>query len=164
MVQELVDREAIRQLLYRYCRAVDRIDPDLGYSIWHDDAIADYGADYYQGPARGLIDLICENHRRVIGHSHQITNITLEIDGDQAATEAYHVAALRATVGGQLKQFTIWGRYLDRWSRRNGRWGIDKRTMIRDLDKVSDVTALSVTRGSRDRNDPSYAILGEVER
>ena len=34
-------KQAITELLYRYCRAVDRIDIPLGHSIWHDDAQAD---------------------------------------------------------------------------------------------------------------------------
>lgn len=55
----LADRQAITDLIYRYCRSVDRLDIPLGYSIWHDAATADYGADVYQGDGRGAIDHIC---------------------------------------------------------------------------------------------------------
>lgn len=50
LVTQLADKEAIRDLIYTYCRAVDRIDIPLGHSIWHEDGVADYGAHYYQGP------------------------------------------------------------------------------------------------------------------
>lgn len=51
-VQGLLDRQAITDLLYRYCRAVDRLDVPLGRSIWHEDAIADYDDSFYQGDGR----------------------------------------------------------------------------------------------------------------
>jgi hypothetical protein len=60
--------------------------------------------------------------------------------------------------GDQLTQITSWCRYLDQWSRRAGRWAIDKRMIILDLDEVRPVVPLSSsTRGRRDRSDPSYA-------
>ena len=47
-IQALVDKDAIRDLIHAYCRAVDRLDVALGHSIWHADSYADYGASYYQ--------------------------------------------------------------------------------------------------------------------
>jgi hypothetical protein len=61
----------------------------------------------------------------------------------------------------QLKQMTIWGRYIDEWSRRAGRWGLDKRLSVRDFDEIRDVTVLyEHDTGRRDSTDPSYAVLG----
>jgi hypothetical protein len=58
-------------------------------------------------------------------------------------------------------QITVWGRYIDRWSRRGSRWGLDKRTSIRDFDEIRAVTELQRhLLATRDRNDPSYAVLG----
>ena len=50
-LQEVADRQAITDQIYRYCRAMDRIDHELGYSIWHEDAVADYGTHYQIGRA-----------------------------------------------------------------------------------------------------------------
>jgi hypothetical protein len=47
LLRTLADRQAITDLIYRYCRAMDRIDPDLGYTIWHEDGVADYGEATY---------------------------------------------------------------------------------------------------------------------
>jgi len=74
-LRDLADKQAIRDLIYTYCRAVDRLDIPLGHSIWHEDGYADYGAAYYQGPGRGVIDLICQSHLGLLSHSHQVTNI-----------------------------------------------------------------------------------------
>lgn len=159
LLQTVADRQAITELIYRYCRAVDRIDPELGYSIWNDGAVADYGA-IYQGSGRGVIDLICAQHQHLLCHSHQVSNILIELDGDRAGSEAYVTANLRLQAGDQLKQISIWARYIDQWSRHDGRWGIDKRVVIRDFDEIRDATAMSPgDEGIRDRNDRSYAVL-----
>ncbi len=159
LLQAVADRQAITELIYRYCRAMDRIDHKLGYSIWHDDGTADYGS-HYQGSGRGFIDHVCKQHAQLQCHSHQMSNIIIELDGDRASSEAYVTANLRIERNGQLKQMTVLSRYVDTWSRRNGRWGIDKRIAIRDFDEIRDVTPMSQSsKGSRDRSDPSYAVL-----
>jgi SnoaL-like domain len=145
LLQEVTDRQAITDVIYRYCRAVDRIDPELGYSIWNEDAVADYGA-IYQGDGRGVIDLICSQHQHLLCHSHQVSNILIELDGDTAGSEAYVTANLRLQAGEQLKQISIWARYIDQWSRRNGRWGIDKRTVIVDFDEIRDASYIALRR------------------
>jgi hypothetical protein len=162
-LQSLADRQTIIDMIYRYCRSVDRLDIPLGRSIWHEDAIADYGPEIYQGKGRDVIDHICSQHRQTLCHSHQISNILIELDGDTAGSESYVTATLRIRRGDQLKQMTVWSRYVDRWSRRNGRWGLDKRIAIRDFDEVRDVTAMGDHRaGRRDRDDPSYGVLRDA--
>ncbi|MEZ5743627.1 MAG: nuclear transport factor 2 family protein [Sphingomonadaceae bacterium] len=93
--EALADKQAIRDLIYTYCRAVDRIDVPLGHSIWHEDGEADYGASFYQGPGRGVIDLICKSHEGLLSHSHQVTNILIELDGNRAGSEAYVSGTMR---------------------------------------------------------------------
>jgi hypothetical protein len=162
-LQSLADRQAITEMIYRYCRSVDRLDIPLGRSIWHADAIADYGPGVYQGDGRGVIDHICAQHRHTLHHSHQMSNILIDLRGDSAASESYVTANLRMRQAGQLKQMTVWSRYVDTWSRRNGRWGLDKRIAIRDFDEVRDVTAMGDhTVGQRDRGDPSYDVLKDI--
>lgn len=159
-MRTLADRQEITDLIYRYCRSMDRIDASLGYTIWHHDALADYGADIYQGSGRGFIDHVCAVHRQTLAHSHQIANIIIQLDVDRAASESYVTATLRLMKGGKLLQITAWSRYIDQWSRREGRWGIDKRIAVLDFDEIREVTAIGKSgRGSRDRDDPSYAVL-----
>lgn len=158
--EQLADREAITDLIYRYCRAMDRIDAELGYTIWHADGIADYGKEVFQGKGRDFIDHVCAQHRRTLMHSHQVTNIIIELDGNTAASESYVTATLRIQHGDELKQISNWGRYADSWSCRNGIWGIDKRIAIRDFDEIRTITPLSQNdRARRDRGDPTYTIL-----
>jgi hypothetical protein len=158
--QNLSDHHAITDLIYRYCRSVDRLDVPLGRSIWHEDGMADYGASVYQGNGPGVIDFICAQHAKTLHHSHQVTNILIDLDGDRAGSESYAIAALRFRRAETLQQVTVWTRYIDRWSRRNGRWGLDQRLAIRDFDEVREVVASGdYGTGRRDRSDPSYAVL-----
>jgi hypothetical protein len=165
LLRQVADRQAITDLIYRYCRAMDRIDAELGYSIWHEDGLADYGEAIFQGTGRGFVDWVCESHRQMLVHSHQISNIIIELDGDRAGSESYVTASLRLMHGDQLKQIDTRCRYIDKWSRRDGRWGIDKRVTIVDFDEIRDAAPMSPGNlGARDRSDPSYAVLRGTAR
>jgi hypothetical protein len=161
-LQELADKQAITEQLYRYCRSVDRIDVPLGHSVFHEDSYADYGGALYRGPGRGAIDYICEAHvKGLLHHSHQITNILIDVDGDRAGSEAYVTATLRMPgVDGKEMQLGIWARYIDQWSRRDGHWAIDRRDTVIDFDEIREVTPQNDhQRSKRDPSDPSYAVL-----
>ncbi|MCB2060354.1 MAG: nuclear transport factor 2 family protein [Novosphingobium sp.] len=163
-LRELLDRQAITEALYTYCRAVDRVDRELGYSIWNEGAQVDYGEAIFVGPARGVIDYICDSHLKGIAHSHQIANVIIKFDGDRALSEAYVNSAMRMVHDGELLQVNTRGRYLDRWSRKGGRWGIDRRVFVNDFDEVRRAVPGSIPpRLTLDRSDLSYALFdGEL--
>ena len=159
LLTQVADRQAITDQIYRYCRAMDRIDHELGYAIWHEDGTADYG-DNYQGSGRGFIDHVCQQHAGLLVHSHQMTNVIIELDGDKAGSESYVTATLRIERGGKLMQMTVLSRYVDRWSKREGRWAIDHRIAVMEMDEIREVTPMKQhDTGKRDRTDPSYAVL-----
>jgi hypothetical protein len=154
------DREAIADQIYHYCRAMDRIDHELGYAVWHEDGTADYGPDIFIGTGRGFVDHVCNQHAQTLAHSHQMSNIIIELDGDKAASESAVTATLRIERDGKLFHIQVWSRYIDTWSKRDGRWAIDHRISINDFDEIREITPLRpITRGSRDRDDPSYRVL-----
>ena len=162
-IREIADRQAITEQLYRYCRSMDRRDIPLGHSVFHEDSHADYGEGSYIGSGRGFIDHVAELHTKNFdSHSHQITNVIINLDGDRASSEAYVTVALRYTRDGEPKLFRVWARYLDKWSKRDGHWAIDDRLLITDVDELRDLEPRSPEyRGARGPTDPSYAILGE---
>jgi hypothetical protein len=159
-LEAAADRQEITDLIYRYCRSMDRMDHEQGYAIWHEGGTADYGPEVFQGSGRGFIDWVCESHKHLDAHSHQVTNIVIELDGDHAGSEAYVTATLQRTRDAKTTQMMVWSRYIDQWSKRNGRWGIDSRVAVIDFDEVREVTPMKPhTRGRRDRSDPSYAAV-----
>ena len=156
--QSIADRMAISDVIHRYCRAMDRIDVELGCSVWHADGEADYGV-IYRGSGRGFVEWMCGVHRSMLALSHRVTNLLIESDGDGARSESCVVATLRRKDGDRLLQTTAWGRYLDRWSRREGRWAIDRRVYLHDFDEVREITGSTLPEtGRRDRADPSYEV------
>lgn len=158
-VDDAADRLAIIGQIYRYCRSVDRLDVPLGHGVFHADGTARFPT--YEGTGRGWIDYICEEHRKFLHHSHQVTNIVLELAGDRAGSEAYVTATLRLRdEQGRIVQRQFWARYVDRWSKRDGRWAIDARECVIDFDEMREVTPIGLHRRSRrDHDDPSYAAL-----
>lgn len=161
---QIAEKQEITELIYRYCRAVDRLDIELGHSIWHENAVADYG-EFYCGDGRGVIDLICKQHEHMLYHSHQVSNIIINLDGERAASESYVTANLRMQQNEKLLQMTVWSRYLDTWSRREGRWAIDKRITIIDFDEVRPTTPLGKleSAGKRSTEDASYSVLLQIQ-
>jgi hypothetical protein len=157
-VEELLAKQAITEQIHLYCRAMDRIDRELGKTVWHPDGVADYGS-IFQGTGAEFIEWVSEGHSQMLGHSHQVANIVITVTGETATSEAYVCAALRQRRDGQVVQATIRGRYLDRWSRRGGRWAIDRRTYVHDFDDVREITEQRIEPwGRRDRGDPVYAL------
>jgi hypothetical protein len=159
-------RDAITDVVYRYCRALDRMDRPLADTVWHADGTADYGPTMYQGSGAGFLDWVWAAHASMLGHSHQIANVTVEIDGDRAGSEAYVTATLWAEFEpGALAVITSRGRYVDRWSCRGGVWAIDHRRFLEDLTLTQSVAGAAPpdpisTAARRDRTDPSYDALG----
>lgn len=162
-IDELIAKQAITEVIYRYCRALDRMDRELALSVWHDDGVADYGP-MFNGTGAGFIDWVWQAHQGFAMHSHQITNVLVEVDlgADRAASEAYVTVTLRTpAVDGTATEIVGRGRYVDRWSRRAGRWAIDQRRYLHDIQTVATVAAGadSEVTGRRGRDDPSYAVL-----
>lgn len=160
-VQALLDKQAITEALYTYCRSVDRIDVPLGRTVFHEDSAVDYGESYYRGPGKDVIDLICKHHEGLISHSHQVTNILIDLDGDTAGSEAYVTGTMRLVQDGRELHMGVWARYLDSWEKREGRWGIVRRKVVFDHEEIRPVTPMGQALGfTRDRADPSYAVVG----
>jgi hypothetical protein len=159
----LADRQAITDQIYRYCRAMDRMDHALGYSIWHEAGTADYGEGNYIGSGRGFVDHVNLQHAGLLAHSHQVSNILIQLEGEIAGSEAYVTATLQMKRGDKRVRMLVLSRYVDRWSKRKGRWAIDHRIALMDLGEVVEVTPMTLHKtGSRDSADPSYGVLRTV--
>ncbi|MBA6413725.1 nuclear transport factor 2 family protein [Parahaliea sp. F7430] len=158
----LADEAAIRQVLARYCRGLDRMDKAMAYAVWHEGGTANY-YDIFQGSGRGFVDWVWEAHAEMERHSHQIAQSVIDLDGDTACSETYVTVALWTNPDEQGEQQEIIGRgrYLDMWSRREGRWAIDHREHVLDMQTVQPLRRGYVSDVSqRDSTDPSYKVLG----
>lgn len=133
---QLRDREAIRDVLYRYCRGVDRLDADVLKSCYHDDG---YDTHWFSnGPAQAFSEWVTKEclpsaHSTV----HSISNPIIELDGDRAFVES-HVHVLHElaipTADPQTPHMHQLGefRYLDIFEKRDGEWKILYRHVVID--------------------------------
>jgi hypothetical protein len=70
-----------------------------------------------------------------------VTNILVEVDGDEAHSESYVTVALGfAHHDGDTIDTVARARYFDTWSRRDGRWAIDHRRLVIDMSSQSAVS------------------------
>ncbi|MFA5547659.1 MAG: nuclear transport factor 2 family protein [Porticoccaceae bacterium] len=168
VIDVLVAREAIRDLVSLYCRAVDRGDIELVRSLYHEDALDEHGYNK-AGTAAEFIDGIAELQKNMHVLQHNITNHIIRVNGDEAEGEVY-VVAYHVFEGETGPTSLInGGRYLDRYQRRdNGPWKFSHRRCIADWshrfpiqDLLPDQTFNdgSMPVGRIDEDDPSYGFF-----
>jgi hypothetical protein len=160
-LQALLDKQAIHEVLLRYCRGIDRCDEELVRSAYHPDATDDHGI--YRGGVDGFVAWVIPGLRETYaGTSHVLGNVLVELDGDVAHSEAYVTAWHLFTKDGADHNWIFSGRYVDRFERREGAWKIARRVTICDWEQLTPwrrgevVPAGTFTAGSRSREDPVY--------
>jgi hypothetical protein len=160
-LQELLDKQAITEAIYRYGRCMDRLDREAGRSMFWPEATADYGEQLFQGTCYDFIEMCMEAHPTFASHSHQFSNILITVDGPTATSETYGDVTLRRIDDqGQYIDLRNLGRYVDRWEKRDEEWRIITRIYLHDFDQSGPSAGDFVTTGRRDRLDASYFEAG----
>jgi hypothetical protein len=158
----LVARQEIQDVLVRYCRAVDRGDLALLRSVYHPDATDDHG--FFSGNAHEFAEwLLAQPGRDALVTQHHLTNSTVVLEGDTARAESYFVAVHRRP-GPPVTVGQFGGRYVDRFSRRDGAWRIAARLVVHDWSLYSTEGAEwpgleSFARGAQAPADPGWQLL-----
>lgn len=165
-VEELAAKQAITEALHRYCRGLDRMDRAMAESTWHPGGTADYGP-MFQGTGSGFLDWVWPTHEGFARHSHMASNALIAVDlaAGTAVSECYVSVWLRMRPhDGVVRDLFGRGRYVDRWSHRDGIWAIEHRNYVDDLQRMESSPESSMTDGStatgrRDRTDPSFVLF-----
>lgn len=160
-LQALVDKDAIRDVIMRYARGIDRFDLDLARSVFHPDAIESHGP--FEGRSHDWIDSFDPSEFQDIERHHSLGQSIIELDGDVAFSETYVVLARGLPRDGQEPNLVlIHGRYVDRFERREGEWKIARRNAV--IDYASHVTTAewagtsTFIRGARYPDDIVYKL------
>jgi hypothetical protein len=131
--REYLDREAIRDVLYRYAHGIDRCDAELLKTVYWPDAIDDHGD--FVGKRDEFIAWVIPRLKSGISVSqHFLGNILIRIDGPIATVESYFQAYHSMVVprGKPAEDLLIGGRYADRMEKRGREWRIAHRIVIFD--------------------------------
>lgn len=159
---ELRAREAIRDLLARYSRALDWLDVAQLDTVFFDDADVDYG--FFKGTGKDFKPVVMQIELATGRRWHFGAQVTIDLEGDAADVMSYGIAIGAQTEAGvegaDLPLFM--GYYLDRVEKRDGRWGIARRkyvllagTAVKEVGLDGDMGALHKI-GSASPQHPDY--------
>jgi ketosteroid isomerase-like protein len=167
-LRQLLDRESIRDCIYRFCRGVDRVDETALRSVYWPDATGRHGA--HDGDATSFIESVLTNRKNGGRAIHLIGNILIDLRGDVAAVESY----FRTTLDGRdaqtrPRETLLAGRYIDRFERRRDEWRVAARVIIYDwvrhttLESEMDADAFGtrLPAGAHWPADYLYELLGQ---
>jgi ketosteroid isomerase-like protein len=165
-LERMLARDAIRDVLARYARGIDRADGTLLKSCYFDDAIEEHGSSF-SGPAHDYVDAAIPKVRSMGVMQHLLGNSYIELDGDVAYVETYVWTFLRVERDGRSWDTFTGGRLNDKFERRNGVWKIAHRRTVFDWNRDTpsnegwclgyiDPLAPGVRRGRKDASDATY--------
>jgi hypothetical protein len=169
LLQDLMDRESIRETMYAYCRGIDRGDEAALRSAYWPDATDQHGA--YNGDAAGFIDAAIKIRAKGQRMIHQVTNISIILKGHQAAVESYFQAFQCDTdAEGNPRETFLCGRYVDRFEKRGSDWRVLARTVVYDWMKEAQGPAREESErfgprlpiGGMKPRDAWYALLAQA--
>ncbi|MGI9327236.1 MAG: nuclear transport factor 2 family protein [Pseudomonadales bacterium] len=149
--RELADLESIRNAVLRYCRGVDRLDPELMKSAYWPEASDDHGV--FVGNAMEFVDHCMVSHLRWRATSHCVFNhsITLDMDEFHARGEVYNVTYLFHK--GSQGMDTWHGRYLDCYEKRGDEWRIIERVCVHEGSYSQAIQPMDIDSGSFRQGD-----------
>jgi len=163
---EMADREAIRDCLFRYSRGVDRGDAELLRSVYWPGAI-DYHTGF-TGTGEEFIEWALPRLMEMEQNVHMIGNVFIRLAGDTAEVESY-LWSVSVVPGDQPRQIMVSGRYLDKFEKRKDEWRIAERTVVHDWFNETDQTGdwsvgpfgmSGLLRGGPLKGDPSGTWFG----
>lgn len=155
-LQILIDKDAIRDLVLTYSRAIDRQDVALLRDLYTEEATDTHG-DSFDGSAADYCAFIEAALPHMPYSGHHVCNHLIGVDGDAASGEvyalAYHVIPTR---DGSREEDFMAVRYLDNYRRcADGKWRFSKRVVTYDLKIRRPFTGGLLGLGDQ---DPSYAV------
>lgn len=146
VIEELLAREQIRDVLHRYCKGIDRRDWALVRACFADDHVHNHGGIH--GSADDFVRMACAVLLMIPATHHTIGNVhfTFSEDGLSVQTEANfvayhlieagHMEGTPVTTHGKATDWIVAGRYCDRMERRGGAWIIVRRDAVHDWERV----------------------------
>ena len=161
--RELLDKDAIRDVIMRYSRAIDRVDGDLLRTVYWPDGWDSHSI--FDGPVDEFVPWVVDTLNGMIATQHFIGNVSIELEGDHAYTEVYFIAHHKVARDDAERDSIAAGRYLDHFERRDGEWRIKHRRAIFDWDLNQPSSSSWNTppakdvmeRGTRGQQDPVYS-------
>jgi hypothetical protein len=133
-LETLLSKQAIRDVLAAYARAIDRADAALLKSCYHADAIEEHGGNF-AGNAHEYVDVAIPRVLKMGVMQHLLGTSHIELQGERAWVETYIWTFARFASGDRQVDTFTGGRLVDRFERRNGEWKIAHRRTVFDWNR-----------------------------
>ena len=159
-LRQLLDKQAIHEVVLRYCRGIDRCDRELVRDCYWPDATDEHGS--FVGSRDEYVAWVFDRMLpRYAMTMHFIGNVLIDLDGDRAKSEAYGMAMHRTGSDKPEHNLRTGFRYIDDFARRDDQWRIARRVCALEWSLLVDPSRWwdapeTHRRGTRDRTDPLY--------
>lgn len=168
---ELLDKQAILELIHGYCQAADRRDTGKMRSLYHHDATDDHGG-FFKGLAMEFIDKLPEIQAPMEILHHNVTTVNIKLNGHYAEGEVYVLAFHKIKTDTDPFDLLIGGRYFDKYEKRDGIWKFSHRAVVADWVNVHSPSIVDLSSpiiegsllGKAGTDDPSYDFFSLMQR
>ena len=170
----LLHKEAIKEVVLRYCRGIDRRDFDLVRSCYHPDAEDHHGS--FSGSVDEYITWVDKLTSRYQWTMHFVGNVLIELGEDDgvAACETYGVSLHKSDDPRPFMNLATGFRYLDRFELRSesgaeAQWRIARRDAVGEWSiPIPEDSWWAIPKdhpsSHRDTHDVLYRLLGSIGR
>ena len=131
-MSDLVEKEAIRDVLHRYCYGTDAGDTELWVEGFTDDCVWDGGPFGVQHGTAAMRAFHGPNADASKALRHLTLNTVIDLHGDTAHAVSYVVVLARS----ESFQVYFAGFYDDDFVKLAGRWRIRRRLLRADLSEI----------------------------
>ena len=125
--ERLADRARIAAVMATYTRCADLNLPDEQAATFAIDGRVSYHPEVWLEGRAAVAGALRESLARFQRTSHHLGNVEIEFDGPDSATAESTVIAWHRRIDGS--EWTLFGRYVDRWVRTDGEWLIAERVL-----------------------------------
>jgi ketosteroid isomerase-like protein len=144
---EAADRLALRELFDAYAHCADRRDAEGQKALFADDTVfvvymdGESSEPTYVLHGREALTPVFDDLNRYEVTTHFNGQSTVTIDGNRATGESYTIAHHVFTDDGDRKIMVASLRYLDTFSKLDGRWYFAERKLILDWSETRSISA-----------------------
>jgi uncharacterized protein (TIGR02246 family) len=125
--QDLIEQNAILQLLYKYAMSVDARDVEAYATCFTPDVVVSGpGFEMRENVAKATIDMLTSMFEATM---HNVHNYSYKIEGERATGVTYCVASHIQNKGGQRSKMDMYIRYHDELVKQAGEWRFAKRRL-----------------------------------
>ena len=126
-IQELLDKQAIKELMIRYAERIDANDPEGAAACFAEDGVGDYwGAYKGREKIAARLATILDDYSAT---THQLTNAAIKVDGNQATAMSY-VYAFHRMADGTGETLDYWGRWIDKLVKTDEGWRFAEKKVV----------------------------------